>query len=137
MESEKERPEITCLMVSSVDGKGTGEFLFHKTTEYCLHDYFEQETRLGVQGYILGTNTLLTDYAPRNYKPDLSKFSNTNISKSEDYIAKEKGEYYVIAFDIEGEIPWKEIKENSLKNLEGNKYHIYLKLLLKKQVKNI
>ena len=111
MESEnKERPEITCLMISSVDGKGTGEFLFHKLTEYSLYDYFEQETRLGVQGYILGTNTLLTDYAPKNYKPDLSKFSNTNISKNEDYIAKEKGEYYVIAFDIEGEIPWKENK---------------------------
>ena len=47
MESEKERPEITCLMVSSVDGKGTGEFLFHKTTEYCLHDYFGWESTCG------------------------------------------------------------------------------------------
>ena len=111
MESEKkERPEITCLMISTVDGKGTGDFLFHKSTEYSLYKYFEQETKLGIQGYILGTNTLLTDYAPRDYKPDLSKFSNTNISKNEDYFAKEKGDFYVIAFDIEGEIPWKENK---------------------------
>ena len=111
MESEKkERPEITCLMISTVDGKGTGDFLFHKSTECSLYKYFEQETKLGIQGYILGTNTLLTDYAPRDYKPDLSKFSNTNISKNEDYIAKEKGDFYVIAFDIEGEIPWKENK---------------------------
>ena len=111
MESEKnERPEITCLMISTVDGKGTGDFLFHKSTECSLYKYFEQETKLGIQGYILGTNTLLTDYAPKNYKPDLSKFSNTNISKTEDYIAKEKGDFYVIAFDIEGEIPWKENK---------------------------
>ena len=111
MESEKnERPEITCLMISTVDGKGTGDFLFHKSTECSLYKYFEQETKLGIQGYILGTNTLLTDYAPKNYKPDLSKFSNTNISKAEDYIAKEKGDFYVIAFDIEGEIPWKENK---------------------------
>jgi riboflavin biosynthesis pyrimidine reductase len=111
MESEKnERPEITCLMISTVDGKGTGDFLFHKSTECSLYKYFEQETKLGIQGYILGTNTLLTDYAPKNYKPDLSKFSSTNISKSEDYIAKEKGNFYVIAFDIEGEIPWKENK---------------------------
>jgi riboflavin biosynthesis pyrimidine reductase len=111
MESEKnERPEITCLMISTVDGKGTGDFLFHKSTECSLYKYFKQETKLGIQGYILGTNTLLTDYAPRDYKPDLSKFSNTNISKTEDYIAKEKGDFYVIAFDIEGEIPWKENK---------------------------
>ena len=111
MESEKnERPEITCLMISTVDGKGTGDFLFHKSTECSLYKYFEQETKLGIQGYILGTNTLLTDYAQRDYKPDLSKFSNTNISKNEDYIAKEKGDFYVIAFDIEGEIPWKENK---------------------------
>ena len=111
MKSEKnERPEITCLMISTVDGKGTGDFLFHKSTECSLYKYFEQETKLGIQGYILGTNTLLTDYAPRDYKPDLSKFSNTNISKNEDYIAKEKGDFYVIAFDIEGEIPWKENK---------------------------
>jgi riboflavin biosynthesis pyrimidine reductase len=111
MESEKkERPEITCLMISTVDGKGTGDFLFHKSTECSLYKYFEQETKLGIQGYILGTNTLLTDYAPKNYKPDLSKFSNTNISKTEDFIAKEKGDFYVIAFDIEGEIPWKENK---------------------------
>lgn len=105
-----ERPEITCLMISSVDGKGTGDFLFHKSTEYSLYKYFEQETKLGVNGYILGTKTLLSDYAPQNYKPDLSKFSNSTISKNEDYIAKEKGEFYVIAFDIEGEIPWKENK---------------------------
>ena len=108
--SSSDLPEITCLMISSVDGKGTGDFLFHKSTECSLYKYFEQETKLGIQGYILGTNTLLTDYAPKNYKPDLSKFSNTNISKTEDYIAKEKGDFYVIAFDIEGEIPWKENK---------------------------
>ena len=107
---KKDRPEITCLMISTVDGKGTGDFLFHKSTECSLYKYFAQETKLGIQGYILGTNTLLTDYAPKNYKPDLSKFSNTNISKTEDYIAKEKGDFYVIAFDIEGEIPWKENK---------------------------
>ena len=107
---KKDLPEITCLMISTVDGKGTGDFLFHKSTECSLYKYFAQETKLGIQGYILGTNTLLTDYAPKNYKPDLSKFSNTNISKAEDYIAKEKGDFYVIAFDIEGEIPWKENK---------------------------
>ena len=105
MKSNLELPEIICLMISSVDGKGTGDFLFHKITENSLSHYFSQESKLGIQGYILGTNTLLTDYAPRNYKPDLSKFSNTNINKNEDFIAKEKGEYYVIAFDIEGEIP--------------------------------
>ena len=55
-----ERPEITCLMISSVDGKGTGDFLFHKSTEYSLYKYFEQETKLGVNGYILGTKTLLS-----------------------------------------------------------------------------
>ena len=111
MESNsQEYPEITCLMISSVDGKGTGDFLFHTSTLHSLYNYFEQETKLNVQGYILGTNTLLSDYAPKNYKPDLSKFLNTDISKNEDYIAKEKGEYYVIAFDIEGEIPWKENK---------------------------
>ena len=107
---KKDLPEITCLMISTVDGKGTGDFLFHKSTECSLYKYFAQETKLGIQGYILGTNTLLTDYVPKNYKPDLSKFSNTNISKAEDYIAKEKGDFYVIAFDIEGEIPWKENK---------------------------
>ena len=111
MESiSNELPEITCLMISSVDGKGTGEFLFHKSTINSLFHYFEQETKLGIQGYILGTKTLLSDYAPQNFKPDLSKFKGTNINKNEDFIAKEKGEYYIIAFDIEGEIPWKENK---------------------------
>ena len=130
-----ERPEITCLMVSSVDGKGTGDFLFHKTTEHSLYYYFEQETKLGVQGYILGTNTLLTDYAPRNYKPDLSKFSNTNISKNEDYISKEKGEFYVIAFDIEGEIPWKENKGKFLEEFGRKQVSHILEIVTEKASK--
>ena len=108
--SSSDLPEITCLMISSVDGKGTGDFLFHKSTECSLYKYFGLETKLGIQGYIMGTNTYLSDYAPQNYKPDLTKFSNTNISKNEDYRSKEKGEYYAIAFDINGEIPWKKNK---------------------------
>ena len=108
--SSNDLPEIICLMISSVDGKGTGDFLFHKSTECSLFKYFGLETKLGIQGYIMGTKTYLSDYAPRNYKPDLSKFTNTNISTTEDYIPKEKGEYYAVAFDIEGEIPWKKNK---------------------------
>jgi riboflavin biosynthesis pyrimidine reductase len=108
--SSSDLPEITCLMISTVDGKGTGDFLFHDATLCSLYKYFGLETKLGIQGYIMGTKTYLSDYAPKNYKPDLSKFSNTNISKSEDFKAKEKGEYYAIAFDIDGEIPWKENK---------------------------
>ena len=130
-----ERPEITCLMISSIDGKGTGDFLFHKTTEHSLYNYFEQETKLGVQGYILGTNTLLTDYAPRNYKPDLSKFSNTNICKNEDYISKEKGEFYVIAFDIEGEIPWKENKGKFLEEFGRKQVSHILEIVTEKASK--
>ena len=108
--SQNDLPEITCLMISSVDGKGTGDFLFHKSTECSLYKYFGLETKLGIQGYIMGTRTYLSDYAPKNYKPNLSKFSGINISKTEDFRAKEKGKYYAIAFDIEGEIPWKENK---------------------------
>ena len=108
--SSNDLPEITCLMISSVDGKGTGEFLFHRATECSLFKYFGLETKLGIQGYIMGTNTYLSDYAPKNYKPDLSKFANTNISKTEDFMPKEKAEYYAVAFDINGEIPWKENK---------------------------
>ena len=130
-----ERPEITCLMISSVDGKGTGDFLFHKSTELSLYKYFELETKLDVQGYILGTNTLLTDYAPKNYKPDLSKFSNINISKTEDFIAKEKGNFYVIAFDIEGEIPWKENKGKFLEEFGRKQVSHILEVVTEKASK--
>ena len=131
----KERPEITCLMISSVDGKGTGDFLFHKSTECSLYHYFSQEQKLGIQGYILGTNTLLTDYAPKNYKPDFSKFSNTNISKNEDYISKEKGDYYVIAFDLEGEIPWKENKGKFLEEFGRKQVSHILEIVTQKASK--
>lgn len=124
--SSNDLPEITCLMISSLDGKGTGDFLFHKACECSLFKYFGLETKLGIQGYIMGTNTYLSDYAPKNYKPDLSKFKNTNISKSEDYISKEKGEYYAIAFDIEGEIPWKTNKGVFLSEFGRNQVsHIF------------
>ena len=124
--SSNDLPEITCLMISSVDGKGTGDFLFHQSTECSLYKYFGLETKLGIQGYIMGTNTYLSDYAPKNFKPDLSKFSNTNINKNEDFKAKEKGEYYAIAFDIEGEIPWKENKGYFLKEYGRNQVsHIF------------
>ena len=119
-------PEITCLMISTVDGKGTGDFLLHKSTECSLYKYFGLETKLGIQGYIMGTNTYLSDYAPQDYKPDLSKFSNTNINKNEDFKAKEKGEYYAIAFDIEGEIPWKTNKGVFLSEFGRNQVsHIF------------
>ena len=131
----KERPEITCLMISSVDGKGTGDFLFHKSTECSLYKYFELETKLNIQGYILGTNTLLTDYAPKDYKPDLSKFSHTNISKNEDFIAKEKGDFYVIAFDIEGEIPWKENKGKFLEEFGRKQVSHILEVVTEKASK--
>ena len=58
-------------MISSVDGKGTGDFLFHQSAECSLYKYFGLATKLGIQGYIMGINTYLSDYAPKNYKPDL------------------------------------------------------------------
>ena len=128
-------PEITCLMISSVDGKGTGEFLFHKATECSLFKYFGLETKLGIQGYIMGTKTYLSDYAPKNYKPDLSKFSGTNISKTEDYKGKEKGEYYAITFDIEGEIPWKTNKGVFLGEFGRNQISHILEVVTEKASK--
>ena len=133
--SSNDLPEITCLMISTVDGKGTGQFLFHDSTYSSLNKYFGLETKLGIQGYIMGTKTYLSDYAPKNYKPDLSKFSNTPISKTEDFKAKEKGEYYAIAFDIEGEIPWKKNKGYFLKELGRTQISHILEVVTEKASK--
>ena len=133
--SSGELPEITCLMISTVDGKGTGQFLFHKSTNCSLYKYFGLETKLGIQGYIMGTKTYLSDYAPHNYKPDLSKFSNTTISKTEDFKSKEKGEYYAIAFDIDGEIPWKSNKGYFLKEFGRNQISHILEVVTEKASK--
>ena len=108
------RPYIICHMLTSLDGKVTGNFLDDKKIEHLIDDYYRIHSELKGDAFACGKNTMLEAFVKDN-KVDLSKFKDIKVNKNEDYIYEKISEckFFAVCFDRKGSLFW---KENKLKD---------------------
>lgn len=99
------RPYIICHMVTSVDGKVTGEFLSKKHCENATEVYYEYNRNYKADAFACGRITMEGSFTEGWY-PDLEKYSNVKVERK-DYIADKTASYFAVAFDRRGRLGWK------------------------------
>lgn len=99
------RPLVICHMVTSIDGKVTGDFLNSKKGLEVSETYYEINRKLKGDAFACGRVTMESSFTG-GFKPDLMEFSGANIPY-EDYIAQKHG-YYAVSFDRHGSVGWQD-----------------------------
>ena len=104
------RPHIICHMVTSIDGKVTGEFLSRQECEKATDIYYElnrEYNKNGANGFICGRVTMESSFTGGWY-PDLTRYEP--IEKKEDFIPDNLSGFYAVSFDPKGKLGWKNNK---------------------------
>ncbi len=104
------RPHIICHMVTSIDGKVTGEFLSRQECEKVTDIYYElnrEYNKNGASGFICGRVTMESSFTGGWY-PDLARYEP--IEKKEDFIPDNLSGFYAVSFDPKGKLGWKSNK---------------------------
>ena len=104
------RPHIICHMVTSIDGKVTGEFLSRPECEKATDIYYElnrEYNKNGANGFICGRVTMESSFTGGWY-PDLTGYEP--IEKKEDFIPDNLSGFYAVSFDPKGKLGWKNNK---------------------------
>ena len=101
------RPYIICHMVTSLDGKVTGDFLFTPECESATEIYYEINRKLRCNGFICGRVTMEGSFTG-GYYPDLSKFEP--VYHNMDFMPDDMSGFYAVAFDPKGRLGWKSNK---------------------------
>lgn len=97
------RPFIICHMLTSIDGKVTGDFLNSEIGLEASETYYEINRQLKGDGFACGRITMESSFTG-GFQPDLSSFKKAEIP-CEDFIAQ-KHNYYAISFDRYGRVGW-------------------------------
>ncbi len=103
-------PYIICHMVSSVDGKVTGDFLYSPGCEESTEIYYEINRKykaVGSGGFICGRVTMESSFTGGWY-PDLSKYEPIKRENGiyTDHWSETQSGYYAIALDPKGKLGW-------------------------------
>lgn len=106
------RPYIICHMVTSIDGKVTGEFLGSPASAKACEIYYEINRNLKSNGFICGRVTMESSFTGGWY-PDLTKYEpvkpdpvRIDFMLDEEYMSG----FYAVAFDTNGKLGWKSNK---------------------------
>ena len=105
------RPYIICHMVTSIDGKVTGDFLFRPECGGATEIYYRLNRELKADGFICGRVTMEGSFTDGWY-PDLSQYKpvHHDMDKKMDFIVDDLSGFYAIAFDTHGKLGWKSNK---------------------------
>ncbi len=98
------RPHIICHMVTSIDSKVTGDFLFKKECEKATEIYYEINRNTKSNGFICGRTTMEESFT-NSYYPDLSGYDG--VGDREDYVSENHSGFFAVAFDTHGKLGWK------------------------------
>ena len=104
------RPHIICHMVTSIDGKVTGEFLSRQECEKATDIYYElnrEYNKNGANGFICGRVTMEISFTGGWY-PDLTRYEPA--SHKDDFIPDNLSGFYAVSFDPKGKLGWKNSK---------------------------
>ncbi len=99
------RPHIICHMVTSIDGKVTGEFLSRQECEKPTEIYYEVNRNYKADGFICGRETMQESFAGKEDTP-LYKYKNVEVPSS-DFIGDKNAKFFAVSFDRHGHIGWK------------------------------
>ena len=101
------RPHIICHMVTSIDGKVTGEFLYRPECEKATGIYYEINRDYKAKGFICGRVTMESSFTGGWY-PDLTRYEP--IDNKNDFIPDNLSGFYAVSFDPKGKLGWKNSK---------------------------
>lgn len=105
------RPYIICHMVTSIDGKVTGDFLFRPECAPSTEVYYELNRSIKSNGFICGRVTMEGSFTGGWY-PDLTKYEPVrhDLDLKMDYMLDDMTGFYAVAFDPKGRLGWKSNK---------------------------
>jgi hypothetical protein len=98
-------------MVTSLDGKVTGDFLSKPECESACEIYYDINRNLKSNGFICGRVTMEGSFTG-GYYPDLSKYEPAKFPSGHkmDFMLDDMSGFYAIAFDPKGKLGWKSNK---------------------------
>lgn len=99
-----ERPYIICHMLTSLDGKITGDYLEEERTAYFIDEYEKIHERYGCKAWMCGRVTM-EEHFTLGHKLDLTHENIPNIPRT-DFVATTDVKTYVIAVDPSGKLGW-------------------------------
>ncbi len=105
--AKRNRPYIICHMVTSIDGKVTGDFLNTECGGAAVEMYYEINRTLKGDAFACGRITMESSFT-NGFRPDVSVFQGITIPY-EDHIAQTH-DYYAVSFDRHGSVGWQESK---------------------------
>jgi hypothetical protein len=94
-------------MVTSIDGKVTGDFLFQNECAEATDIYYRINRERKADGFICGRVTMEGSFTEGWY-PDLSKYKHVN--KKTDFLVNDLSGFYAVAFDTHGKLGWRSNK---------------------------
>ena len=94
-------------MVTSIDGKVTGDFLFQNECAEATDVYYRINRERKADGFICGRVTMEGSFTGGFY-PDLSQYKP--VDKKTDFLVDYLSGFYAIAFDTHGKLGWKSNK---------------------------
>lgn len=102
------RPYIICHMVTSIDSKVTGDFLFRPECMNATEIYYEINRNLKSNGFICGRVTMEGSFTGGWY-PDLSEYKPMHRGPDfkTDFVIDNLSGFYAVAFDPKGKLGWK------------------------------
>lgn len=102
------RPYIICHMMTSIDGKVTGDFLFRPECAGATEIYYDINRKLKCNGYICGRVTMEGSFTG-GYYPDLTEYAPVrhDLGLKMDFMLDDMTGFYAVAFDPKGKLGWK------------------------------
>ena len=94
-------------MVTSIDGKVTGDFLFQNECAEATDIYYRINRERKADGFICGRVTMEGSFTGGWY-PDLSQYKPVN--KKTDFLVNDLSGFYAVAFDTHGKLGWRSNK---------------------------
>ncbi len=99
-----DRPYIICHMVTSIDGKVTGDFLFQKESKAGTEDYYEINRNFKADAFACGRVTMESSFT-NGWQPDLAPFADAKIDRT-DFIGDKNAKFFAVSFDRHGRLGW-------------------------------
>ena len=103
-----ERPYIICHMVTSIDGRVTGDFLSTVQGVAASEVYYEINRSYKADAYACGRVTMEGSFT-LGKEPKTTTFKGTKIEKVP-YIADNQAKFFAVAFDRRGRLGWESSK---------------------------
>ena len=92
-------------MVSSVDGKVTGDFFKTEKSKKGVKEYYRIHSEFKADAFACGRNTM-DECFTYGYYPDLAPYADAKIERT-DFVAESDAKRYAISFDRYGKLGWK------------------------------